>query len=347
MLIINLSLFLLIINSFIITQIGLSEIILPLIVYLINFLYLVKGKIPRKGFYFFLGTIALSLISKSPNLIWFFFMGRIIEKKSLRKIIINIEIVYALAALVIFICGIFEDNLYMNFNRNGEYIKRYHLGFGNPNTLALYALTMITMWYVFIVKRFNIKNQIIYICITFFIYFFTYSRNTLLLLIICYFFILLRKKIVRYSILEIIPYILMAASLMLSTIYSHNKILNKILTNRPLIWGKWINGDINGYKIQIFGLGNQVGGSKINYPLDNGYIYILLTSGILFCFILLIIFNIVIKRIYKAGKSRDLIYILIFLFLNIAETVFLRFIFVPIISIILYEYLVINKKQKS
>lgn len=182
-------------------------------------------------------------------------------------------------------------------------INRDDLGFGNPNSAFVYLIPIITSYIYLRYEKWCVLDTILYSCTIYAIYTITLSRTGLLINISSIVLIFLYKKtkisnILNFSI-KYSPIFLILLSLIVSILLHDSKTLNSILSNRPYIWGDYIN---NSFNIQSI-LGQPLPPHESRLPLDNSYIPLVVYKGIFhfLFFIFLFIFglkNTTDKKIY-------------------------------------------------
>jgi len=196
---------------------------------------------------------------------------------------------------------------------------RNSLGFWHPNTTAAILLATIMIYLLKVKKHFNILKTVGIILFYLIINIFTDSRTSLilmLLLVLGYFISGIFKKISQRILSYVAKnfFILMLLFLILSYgisyLYTGDNSFLRILdswSSYRIILGR---GFILDYPLNLFGnqltifSPNDIGANTIETGfrvLDNGYLHILLSQGIIFTILMLYYFSWIIKKMFNLG----------------------------------------------
>lgn len=210
---------------------------------------------------------------------------------------------------------------------------RYAFGYSHPNILALEAFIILLLFYMIIDNKLNfIKKNIIFLILSIAVYYFTQTRTTFVLSIVTIILFcclkLNNKKI--FNLLRYVPILCFVFSIFFSwafTLKINNFFFQNILESIDSLFShRFLLGSIcfNEFPISIFGgnLNLDILSSKYSYPIiDNGYIYILFSFGILSCIILLLWYTYTLNYFIEKQNYKFAIFISIFLIVAISENI--------------------------
>lgn len=302
---------------------------------------------------FFLGLYSLISYSTYSNIILrflFVFIGilyYVFTKETVFSIVIltvaltnkiNFDYVLKILAfekLILFISSTLLSIFnYIPFNIvQSERGLRYGFGYSHPNIFALEAFVILLLFYMIVGNKlkFVIKN-IIFLFLSTVIYCFSQTRTTFalsIITIILFCFLKLKDKKI-FNVLKYMPFACFMFSIFFSwafTLNTNNFIFKNILEIIDKLFShRFLLGSIcfNEFSISIFGgnLNLDILTSKYSYPIiDNGYVYMLFSFGILSCIILLLWYTFTIKFFITQKKYEIAIFISIFLLAAISENI--------------------------
>jgi len=254
------------------------------------------------------------------------------------------------ARLFAFVCmvvlygsGILENKSYM-FNRNGEIIERYLLGYGHPN-LAHLMFAVVVFHVLFLYHdKLGFPHFAAILFLNFMLYSITFSRTGVVMVIISTCFCAFRKWMTfRKVLLFTVRYafiVLFFATILIAFIPENWQIyssVNTLLTGRFYYIKQILTEELPGW------FGNSSLEKK--YNLDNGYIRLLYEDGILATAWLGFFFIKLTKDIYKKKMYKECCLLMSFFFYNLAEgvlsTVSLNF------SLLLLGSVLFNKNEEN
>lgn len=278
---------------------------------------------------------------------------RKIDFDKLIKTIFATKIIGVTMVVLLWICGIVSTNEFYRINNNGELIKRYTLGFIHPNVAFLNFYLLVLMYLYIRFEKLNLKDYIGILTITLLIYRLTDSRTGVIsvLIAIILAFVLRYKLLIKFkfikNIIVLIPLICGIGSVFLCKIYSNNNYLlnsiNNILTGRLELGNRFLSI----YNIKLLGQkvieGSSLNGSYLR--IDNGYIKLILSYGIVI-FIIYIILQIKIlkKYTFRTYEYKKVLLIVSFSIYGLTE-VYIYNAFINISLLFLSELL--YKKDES
>lgn len=289
-------------------------IVFALIIIIIELLGRNKITNMKKGSIFILSFLSVLQMILLKDIDFFFITLLVIvfsnEKKAITKIIkyfmISLTIIFCVTLLLYF-TGHLESAYLSRILEDGTRIQRNSLGFVHPNETYIYYFFIILCIY-YLTQKHRIVFYIFTIITSIILYKVTLCRTGIICIAIFLLLTLIEKKEKKY-----IRYLFL-----LGTIGSFaiaylggdiNSQLNQILSYRPFIANYHLT---NGNFLNIIG-NNLVNNSNIYSIMDNAYLSIILTSGVLIYFIYLYVYQKSGKLICK-NKKLSTIFIIILLY---------------------------------
>lgn len=243
------------------------------------------------------------------------------------KIYFYTNIFYFLIIISLSLTEIIPNSVMVSYNG----IKRYSLGFGNPNTLFIILFIILASFLYINFDKNNIITNIIIIIISYIFFYMTKSRTgfysvcIMVLLIIFFKKCQFRKRnfLIKYLLKNIIIIVTLFSLFLAISFNNMDGFINQILSKRPYYWNIYINNDI--YKIGMFGnnmLGNKMFEEFIKeFPLDNAYLYIICIQGIFSFIVYSIIYYFGIRSLIYYNMNKEILFIIIFLIYGIFENI--------------------------
>lgn len=264
-----------------------------------------------------------------------------IEFNKFVKFDIAIKIIILLTTITLNRIGIIPEHIVY---REDAIIKRYSLGFTNPNVLSLYLTTIMFEVFYILKDKYKILTIPFFIGIIIFINYITNTRTSMIVLLATLVFEILylinkqifirifENKVVKVLIYAV-PIVLTAITVICTILYNIDPskvvVLNKLFSNRL----KWYAIFFNEFNISIWG--KPIPDVLRNIILDNAYLKVLLKFGVI-TYVIFIIFTILCKkRIYKNKDYVALVLILLLECYGLMETI----IIVPTINIFLFYFM--------
>ncbi|MDR1773786.1 MAG: polysaccharide polymerase [Clostridioides sp.] len=237
---------------------------------------------------------------------------------------------------------------------DNQYVLRDTFGFGNPNTMYIVALPILTGYIFLRYDSYNWIDRIVLFATTIFIYIITMSRTGFMTMIFGLFFVEIlkfcektSKKTLKKIILEVskfTPLILTAISVLIAKIFASNVLFNKMLSSRPKFWNKYISE--NGSLFTLFG--NKFDASiKSTFPLDSSYIYIVAVMGLIALVLFVVIYYFGIDIFVKENNYKYIAIAMIFLIYSFAENIIFEVAFNFTIIILIKHLIDIDKNRFS
>lgn len=280
--------------------------------------------ISKEDIYVIVLGVLLTFLTKEPSLLIYFILGiasKSIEDEKVVKYYLGINALFFITMILGNTLGILPSSSYDYYRDVGEgfrTIKRNDLGFGNPNAVFFNFMPIYVGYLYLRYDRYNWIDRIILIFATLYIYVETKSRTGLLI----FFGILLFMEFIKKvdldnciwikKIIQFIPIILTAVSIGIAFIFSQNLFLNKLLSNRPILWSWYLD------KISLLG---KISDTQQGYPLDNSYIYILVVGGIISIIIVWIILYYGLNKVADEKKYKVILVVVAFLLYGFGENI--------------------------
>lgn len=337
---------------------GLGRIVIQLLVLLgtlsLIIDYLTLKKIRVSSLFFIIISSVLALLSvtqtKSFGLLILLQMIMIAKDSSLDSLLKYNTVTLTIAFLFIIFTSLIgiTDPSFHEVIKNEVSFTVYRFGFGNPNSAAAILFAIVTGFNLLHRNRFRKKYLIGEVVLAVLVYRIFGSRTFaavmigygLSILLITY----LSKIRATLNLLWPIQYFFLAASI--ATLYlslNYNMLgntwydLDVVLSGRLSTW-YWI---INYYGIHLFGTDM----SSLDKGLDNGYLYLLMYSGIFSLIIYNLIFYFVAK---KAWNNQEWMILITMLFYNVYAFFESTPLFGGLCNILLiFAYLVLGKQREK
>lgn len=307
-------------------------------------LWLIKERKQIKYSEIFLICISsiLIIITQKFNLISITLIGAIIILLNSQKKNINVRsylkitvLCFVLVVISYFILGLnkkCDTTIWRIYSNTIEY--RYALGFNHPNQ-AMFKWLCIALGFLSLGTRKNIfKISTIIGGLTLIIYHFTVSRTAVVVIFFVIFsMILFRKSLFKYvssnfrKILSLIPVIFTIVSV-LSIYLSKFTYINNLFSGRFMLYKQYFH--MAGINI----LGNNY--IENNAMLDNSYLHMLLSKGLIFSLCYMILMYRVINNSKNITRSSAII-ILGYFIAALIETMLFKFDLFILIIIIIYR----------
>lgn len=268
-------------------------------------------KFSRKDLIFIIFIVFIGIFSKNETIILtflFIIMSRNKNKNKIMGIFFKTNLSLFILTLLFYYLG--YSNLYeterIHYRVINEELKiRESLGFNHPNTVfKLYIPIFIS--YVYIIKnKLNLKRICVILLSISFLYLKTYSRGFVISIIVgAGITIFFRKSSFKFQKLFIRYYILILSlfSYLLGKNQEYFIKYNILSSGRVSLFNEYLNL----YKIGI--LGQKI---DLKLPLDNSYLIVLFTQGILILTIYIFLYYSYIKKIENESILMTLVIIIL------------------------------------
>jgi hypothetical protein len=296
-------------------------------------------RLGKKDF-FLVAILALAIInekhtgnSDTAMVVWLICGAKSIDMKKIVKTLFRSNFVGVALVLVLVAVGIIENSTYTR----GSGLVRYSMGFYHPNTFSAYMFQLEALYMLYKSDKIKILDSFIILIVTIWVHLVTDS-NTAFILMICLFVlsfaISIKKLNVRYiksmyefwvDKLKYIGIIMPFFVFLLTFTYNEGTGIFKgtllARVTQAAIYFKIYRINLLGHAIE---LNYNMNNTNLE-TLDNAYIYLLLTSGIII-FLLYIYSNI--RLIVNSAKEQNYIFLSILVLYSIygfSETYMVRF----------------------
>lgn len=265
-------------------------------------------------------VLIVTVITRDPNmLIPFLLAGSFYfqSSKHFVRCFFTASLICFIVHFIFYFMGIIEDSNSMIRYVDGEIKVRYSLGFEHPNSVFLF-FSPIVFSYFYIKDRYITFGRLILLLVTIVIFEMTDSRTGFFLLLLFYwtmlfgqkaFFKKIVQKMIQHSFL-----IFTGISLWIASVFGElGNEVNSFLSNRPLIWNRYLSLGVNlfGQDIQALAYTN---------PLDNYYIYILYDQGLIIWGLIAFLYYNFFKQAIKYGNIKLTIIMFFYLIYGLFET---------------------------
>lgn len=304
---------------------------------IINIIFIQKYTLRQVIYIFFIGSIVFvsALLSENTLLLRSFLLIVSAKNINLNKFInldFKIRFICVITIMTLAFNGAIEN--FINY-RDG--IIRYSWGFEHPNQLAIHIMTLyLTSLYLY--NKSRMKNFIIFLITLIFINNVTGNRSCVVVISIAYILnemkFIFELNFMRKMSLNL-PILCGVTSIVFAVLdinkYKLISYLNDLFNTRVYNCYKFLHEygiSILGQKIEI--IGTKIA-SQLNITpkiLDNAYMYILISFGIVVFIIFIVGYMILIKRIIIIKEYSILIIIISYLVLGLMET----YLFYPFIN---------------
>ncbi|MGY5266004.1 glycosyltransferase [Paraclostridium bifermentans] len=237
------------------------------------------------------------------------------------KSYLYISIIYFILIISLNLLGIKPTNIFWDGT-----LKRYDLGFNNPNR-AMFSVFTIWISYFYVKgKNLNLRDKLVLLILPILIYIPTRTRTAILTMIVIstlYMilnFVDIKNKKVAIS-LASIPIVISSISFILGTVLFNNNLLNNILSRRPEIWGIFLGN--TEYPIKFLGYDNNIiniMAKGANLTLDNAYISLIFKNGIVMYCIIIGVYTAMIYYLSKKGDKVSVILVVSILIYSFGES---------------------------
>lgn len=321
---------------------------------LLFFFILIFEKYNGRDIFIIVCLFLFAIISKN---MLFILVGLILisTKEMSERIVVEryfyINLLLILSVLLLYYMGFLPDvELVKHYEKSTGHLRKT-LGFINPNTFFVKMIPLIMSYVYLKYENWNFKNTLILIIVIFIGFLVTGSRTgtfaNLLLLIYIYCFKCFNNLIFNQIFLRIIFkinfFVLTWITILLAHIDNENNILNIVLSRRPLYWSKFIE---EGVFSLLFFFGRKKIEMLAKYPLDNGYLAILIYGGLLSFLFFNHIYMKGITQIIEERKAKIIIIILYISIYSLFEDVLLN-ILLNFSWIILYKRIGTNTEGED
>lgn len=316
--------------------------------------YIILRKIKLSSLLFITVTFALAMasvaITKGFGLLILLQLVMIAKDTSMKSLLKYNTVTLLIAFLFVVFTSLvgITDASFHDVIKNEVSFTVYRYGFGNPNAAAAVLFAIITGFNLWQRDHFSKKYLIVELLLAVFVYRVFGSRTfaaTTIGYVISIFFISYLARIKGFwRLLWPLQYFFLAASLAMLYIALNYSILGTswydldiVLSGRLSTW----NMIVNYYGIHL--LGTDM--STLDLGLDNGYLYLLMYTGVLS----LIIYNIIFYFVGKsAWRRREWMIFVTILFYSI----YAFFESIPLLGslcniLLIFGYLVLGERQKS
>lgn len=280
-------------------------------------------------------VIISGLLSKNTLIIRSFLLIIASKNIDLNKLI-NIDF-KTRGACLLFIIILSKSGIIDNLVSYRDGIIRYSMGFEHPNLLAI-NIMVLYLTYLYLYNKKRIIGFSVFLITLIFINNITGNRSCIIVIVIAYLlsnFKFIFNNNYFINIFASLPFIFGSVSIIFGIIDSNKyyilSYINKLLNTRVYNCYKFIQR----YGISIFGQKIDIIGTKMAKQLnvtpqilDNAYMYILISFGVIVFIISIIGYIILIKKIIMMKEYDILIIIVSFLIIGLMETYF----FYPLIN---------------
>ncbi len=304
-------------------------------------LLILKNKLNKKDFLIIFFGIILYFFLKDGNILMMIILSILLKNNNINKSIrylVKVYIIIFIGIICSHLLGLTE-NIDLNTLRyqedSGEFLKRYSLGFINPNTLYLNFLPIYSVYIFFFYEKWKLRNTFLMIISSGMIYFITKSRTVFLAILLTLFLINIKNFFIRKFFSNIFLYLTLF-TLLCGKYLVTNNFLVRITSNRIELWSHFSNFD----NIGLFSKEIKNYSEIVNYELSshNLFLYILNRYGIVFYCIVMLIYFFIIKKSLHVKKDKWIIVIFLNLVVGIFEDGVLLFP-INILSIYFYNFL--------
>lgn len=278
----------------------------------------------------------MTLVIRNSMFVTFFILGiycktNKISSNYLVKNYFFITSFFFLGMIVLNTLNIIPNGIDVHFRNN---VARNDFGFGNPNAPFLASLPLYAGYIYLRYDKYDIYDRVLLIAVSLLIYSQTYSRTGLITILgILLFIEIIKKSDIRDNKCATIFLTCIPLSITLFSFFTAKvlniRIINKILSNRPMLWNIYID------HIKIL-KNNYYFTLRENYPLDNTYIFSFVLYGIVITLIWLIIYTYFMNKSALSHDGKSLAVCSIFLIYAFGENMLfntgLNFTFILAIS---------------
>lgn len=298
----------------------------------VSFLILLRNKYDTSSFKIFINILLIATILfllvlrvnfvSNIILILLMFTGQNVKPEKTAKVIFITSLLAFLFVILSYYFFSFNvANDYLSYRMyTTDSVFRRSLGFSTPNRTMLHWI-IIVLSYAYIQKKIRISNIIFVIIGSFEMYKLTDSRTGFYLIV----FLILMQIIISFKlrgkpgkmalhIISLIPMILTIISLIVTVCYN-SAWINNLFSGRIYLYEQYFQQ----YKITM--LGNVGVENMTNFlPLDNSYIYILLSKGIIYYILFFGIVTLVIRKGRNIIDWNDIAIFILVIIYAVTET---------------------------
>lgn len=289
-------------------------------------------RISKGAYLFLLGAITIFVlpdfvIDRSTGFLVVMVMAITFSHNSIKSFVWWFTIVSALFLIfhtLLLILGVIQTSVVTSYTSDGSVVVRNSLGFSNVNSYLVY-LSPVLLGTVYLVDnarkcRFIIAVSML-LCV--FIYYLTGARTGAIALLVAlsllFFYTLFEKASFFRFLQKLAPasfLIFTILSILIAYIYGEStNNISELLSRRPEYWLYALNNTN-----QIWGGGGNLQlNSYSNVPIDNAYISILFSHGLISVFFLALLYGSFMFHLTKSGDTKMQIVSLAFLVYGLAE----------------------------
>ena len=276
-------------------------------------------------------TVLTQYVQRSATLVvlvLFVVSARRLDFREIIRYDVKLKLVWLGVIILLYVTGIVKniEGYYGNIKYS---VYKQALGFQHPNTLAIFTFTLVMEWLLLRFKSFRVWEWVAILVIWFVVMGISQSRSTGYSMLFLVFVLMLAKRFPKIIYSKPVRILFVAAppvtavlGIVLSSLYTRGntfvRALNKQMTGRIYLQTLFLKG----YSVNLFG--NDIEPLAQYYTLDSAWIRCLLSYGLIFFIIFILLYMWV---IYKAMISENIemaVFSLFFVLMGFGETSMVR-----------------------